>query len=65
VARGKANPHDVDVLVEFIEKPGLLNFMGVKVKIEEWRGLPIYLGSKTACPERFHKRIKNERFHVS
>lgn len=31
VARGEANPHDVVVLVEFVEKRELLNFMSAPV----------------------------------
>ena len=65
VARAEPNPHDVDVMAEFKQPPGLLEFMGVKFLLEEKAGLPVDLYSTRACPARFRKRIENEMFHVA
>lgn len=65
VARGDANPRDVDVLVEFEELPGLLELTNVKFLLEDNINLPVDLYTMSACPERFKKRILEELRHVA
>ena len=65
VARGDVNPHDVDVMVEFEELPGLLELTNVKFLLEDSIGLPVDLYTMSACPERFKKRILEELQHVA
>jgi predicted nucleotidyltransferase len=65
VARGKPDPHDVDVLVGFTRSPGLMDVMGVKFLLEDKAGLPVDLYTMSACPERFRKRIEGELLHVA
>jgi predicted nucleotidyltransferase len=65
VARGESDPHDVDVMVEFFDLPGLLEMMGVKFLLEDRLPLPVDLYSMSACPERFKLRILEELRHVA
>jgi predicted nucleotidyltransferase len=65
VARGETNPHDVDVLAEFFDLPGLLELTGVKFLLEDRLLLPVDLYSMSACPERFKLRIMEELRHVA
>lgn len=64
-ARGEANPHDVDILVEFNQPPGLLNYMGLKFKLEEMLGKSVDLVSKTACRARFFRQIERDLIRVA
>jgi predicted nucleotidyltransferase len=65
VARGAADPQDIDILVEFMTAPGLLELTGVKFHLEDHTGLPVDVYTMTSCPERFKKRIKDELRHVA
>ena len=64
-ARGEADPGDIDVLVEFSTPPGLLNYMGLKFKLEEILGKPVDLVSKSACRDRFFKQIEKDLIDVA
>jgi hypothetical protein len=64
-ARGEPDPRDVDVLVEFLQPPDLLAYMGLKFRLEELLGKPVDLVSKSACPERFLRRIEAELLDVA
>ena len=65
VARGEANPHDVDILVHFLQPPGLLELTGVRFHLEDLLGIPVDVYTHTACPERFKRRIHHELQHVA
>ena len=64
-ARGEAEIHDLDFLVEFSEPPGLEMFMGLKFFLEECFELPVDLHTSKSCPERFYRRIESELKHVA
>jgi len=64
-ARGDADAHDLDVLVEFLSPPTLTGFMNLKFFLEERLGMPVDLHSRGSCPERFLKRIQPELLHVA
>ncbi len=64
-ARGEKNFADVDILVEFNRPPGLLNYMGLKFRLEEMLGKPVDLVSKAACRERFYRHIEKELVNVA
>jgi hypothetical protein len=64
-ARGEANPADVDILVEFNQPPGLLNYMGLKFRLEAVLGRSVDLVSKSACRERFFRQIERDLISVA
>ena len=64
-ARGEANPADVDILVEFNRPPGLLNYMGLKFRLEELLGKSVDLVSKSACRDRFYRQIEGDLVRVA
>jgi len=64
-ARGEKSPRDVDVLVEFNRPPGLLNYMGLKFKLEATLGQSVDLVSKSACRERFYREIERDLVRVA
>lgn len=64
-ARGEADPRDVDVLVEFGSPPDLLNYMGLKFRLEEIVGKPVDLVSKSACRPRFLRQIADDLLDVA
>jgi len=64
-AQGNVEANDLDFLVEFIESPGLLNFMELKFHLESLFGKPVDLHTKASCPPRFYKRIEHELKHVA
>ena len=65
VARGEANPHDVDVLVEFSKIPGLVGFIKLKEKIEALLGIPVDLVTRRACSPRLFRNIEKDLQHVA
>jgi len=65
VARGESEPHDVDVLVDFEDVPGLMELTGVKFLLEDCTGLPVDVYTMTACPDRFKQRIQEDLRHVA
>jgi predicted nucleotidyltransferase len=64
-ARGAPNPADVDILVEFNQPPGLLNYMGLKFRLEAVLGRSVDLVSKSACRERFFRQIERDLISVA
>jgi predicted nucleotidyltransferase len=64
-ARGEVNPGDVDILVEFNQPPGLLNYMGLKFRLEEMLGKSVDLVSKSACRDRFYRQIEKDLIRVA
>lgn len=64
-ARGETNPSDVDILVEFNRPPGLLNYMGLKFRLEEMLGKSVDLVSKSACRDRFYRQIEGDLIRVA
>jgi predicted nucleotidyltransferase len=64
-ARGEADAHDLDVLVEFSSPPTLTGFMGLKFLLEDRLQMPVDLHTRSSCPERFMRRIHNDLLHVA
>lgn len=64
-ARGEAQAHDLDFLVDFISPPTLTGFMNLKFFLEDRLGLPVDLHSKGSCPARFLQRIQPDLLHVA
>ncbi len=64
-ARGEKHFSDVDLLVEFNHPPGLLNYMGLKFRLEEALGKPVDLVSKSACRDRFFRHIEKDLVNVA
>lgn len=64
-ARGEADAHDLDFLVEFSSPPTLNEFMGLKFLLEERLQLPVDLHTRSTCPERFMQRIHSDLCHVA
>jgi predicted nucleotidyltransferase len=64
-ARDESVIHDVDFLVEFVDRPSFLAFMNLKFLLEEKIGMPVDLFTKQSCPERFMRRIKSDLLHVA
>jgi len=65
VARGEANPHDVDVLVEFTKVPGLVGFIKLKEQVEGFLGLPVDLVTRRGCSPRLFQNIQKDLQHVA
>ncbi len=64
-ARGEAQAHDLDFLVDFSLPPTLTGFMNLKFFLEDRLGLPVDLHSKGSCPARFLQRIQPDLLHVA
>ena len=64
-ARGDSTINDVDLLVEFTDRPSFLAFMNLKFQLEKQLGMPVDLFTKQSCPERFMSRIQNDLLHVA
>lgn len=57
VVRGEAGPgSDVDLLVEFYETPGLLEFVGVKHDLEDRLGIKVDLTTQKGL----HRALKDD-----
>ena len=65
VVRGERQPNDVDVMVQFLNEPKLLQFMNLKFELENLLGMPVDLHSFGSCPHRFYERIKGEMLRVA
>jgi len=65
LARGEESARDIDMLVSFTEPPTLVRFMGLKFFLEDLLDAPVDLHSRSACPDRFFKRIEKELQHVA
>ena len=65
VARGEESARDIDMLVSFSEPPTLVRFMGLKFFLEDRLDAPVDLHTRSACPDRFLKRIEKELQHVA
>lgn len=64
-ARGEADAHDLDLLVEFTSPPTLMGFMGLKFLLEDRLQMPVDLHTRSSCPERFMRRIQPDLLHVA
>jgi len=64
-SRGEDSVGDVDLLVEFKEAPGLMEYMGLKFRLEELLQSRVDIVSKSACKERFYKHIEPDLVHVA
>jgi hypothetical protein len=64
-ARGETNAGDVDLLVDFKLRPGLLEYMNLKFRLEEILGMPVDLVTKSGCKERFYKTIEPDLIRVT
>lgn len=64
-ARNEATPRDVDILVEFAKPPGLLDYMGLKFRLEELLERPVDVVSKAACRPNFLRRIEADLVDVA
>jgi predicted nucleotidyltransferase len=64
-ARGEADAHDLDLLVEFTSPPTLTGFMGLKFLLEDRLQMPVDLHTRSSCPERFMRRIQPDLLHVA
>jgi predicted nucleotidyltransferase len=64
-ARDETIIHDVDFLVEFVDRPSFMAFMNLKFFLEEKIGMPVDLFTKQSCPDRFMRRIKSDLLHVA
>lgn len=64
-ARGEAQAHDLDFLVDFDLPPTLTGFMNLKFFLEERLGRPVDLHSRGSCPDRFLQRIQPDLLHVA
>ncbi len=64
-ARGEADAKDLDFLVEFTHPPTLTMFMNLKFFLEEKLHMPVDLNTRSSCPDRFMRRIKDDLLHVA
>jgi predicted nucleotidyltransferase len=65
IARNEGSPNsDVDILIEFDPKKGLLEFMDVKNHLEEFLGCEVDLVTKDALHPALKKRILQEAKYV-
>lgn len=65
-ARDELTPNsDVDVLVEFEETPGFIEFMRLKFRLEELLGLSVDLATPRAIKPRIRPQIEREAIHVT
>ncbi len=64
-ARGEVMLEEVDLLVDFKSRPGLLDYMNLKFRLEELLEKPVDLVSKSACKERFYKAIAPDLIRVA
>lgn len=64
-ARGTAGKgSDIDLIVDFIETPGMLGFVGTKNKLEEYLGKPVDLITFSSLKTPRHKTILTEAVDV-
>ena len=65
VARGELEPHDVDILVDFVTLPSLIGFSALQRKLQEIVKIPVDLVTRRACPDLLYKSILPELRHVA
>lgn len=65
-ARDELRPgSDVDVLVEFEEPPGFIEFMRLKFRLEALLGLSVDLATPRALKPCIRPRVEQELVHVT
>lgn len=65
VARNQARPgSDVDVLVEFADRPTFDNYMGLKLHLEELFAASVDLAIRSDLRPSLRPRIEQESVHV-
>jgi hypothetical protein len=65
-ARDELTPDsDVDILVEFDQTPGFIEFMRLKFRLEELLGLSVDLATPRALKPRIRPQIEREAVHVT
>ena len=65
-ARDELTPDsDVDILVEFEEPPGFIEFMRLKFRLEELLGVSVDLATPRAIKPRIRPQIEREAIHVT
>ena len=65
VVRGEATPEsDVDILVELDEQASLLDFIGIKLKLEDALGRRVDLGQYAAIKPGLRERILREEVRI-
>ncbi len=66
VVRGEAGPEsDVDILVEMYERASLLDFIGVKLDLQDVLGRPVDLVQYDAIKPALHDRILGEEVRIT
>lgn len=66
VARNEARPgSDLDVLVEFADRPNFDNYMGLKLYLEELCGTGVDLAIPSDLRPAVRPRIEREALHVT
>lgn len=66
IARGDSSQSsDVDILVEFSRPVGLLEFVHLKILLEEWLGCRVDLVTPDALHPALRERILDEAIYVS
>jgi len=64
-ARGEQTPEsDVDILVEFDRKPGLLKFVNLEAYLSELLGVEVQLTTMEALREEFRDTVVREAVEV-
>lgn len=65
VVRGEATPEsDVDILVELDEQASLLDFIGIKLELEDVLGRRVDLGQYAAIKPGLRERILREEVRI-
>lgn len=66
VARGRAHPgSDIDLLVEFHHTPDLIEFAGVKLRLEELLGCRVDLVTRGGIRPELRRRILKEAIRAA
>lgn len=64
-ARGEQTPKsDVDILVEFETKPGLLKFVNLEAYLAELLGMEVQLTTLDALRQEFHEQVLQEAVRI-
>lgn len=65
VARDEARANsDLDVLVEFVDRPNFDNYMGLKLYLEELFGVRVDLVTAAALRQELRSHVQEELLHV-
>lgn len=66
VARGDSRPtSDVDLLVDFVEVPGLIGFLSLKHRLEDLLGAPVDLVMRSTLKARIREQVLREALRVA